>query len=50
MPVLTDVDYRRVLHLFPNPQLARRIFGTLENCRSIAICAKRTVVWLAISI
>ena len=29
----TDVDYRRVLHLFPHPQLARRIFGTLENCR-----------------
>lgn len=28
-----DVDYRRVLHLFPNAQLARRIFGTLENCR-----------------
>ncbi len=28
-----DVDYRQVLHLFPNPQLARRIFGTLENCR-----------------
>ena len=29
----TDVDYRRVLHLFPNAQLARTIFGTLENCR-----------------
>jgi hypothetical protein len=29
----TDVDYRHALHLFPNPQLARRIFGTLENCR-----------------
>ncbi len=29
----TDVDYARVLHLFPQPQLARRIFGTLENCR-----------------
>jgi nitric oxide reductase NorD protein len=29
----TEVDYRRALHLFPNPQLARRIFGTLENCR-----------------
>jgi nitric oxide reductase NorD protein len=28
-----DVDYRRVLKLFPHPQLARRIFGTLENCR-----------------
>jgi nitric oxide reductase NorD protein len=29
----TDVDYRQVLNLFPEPQLARRIFGTLENCR-----------------
>ncbi|MDQ5845028.1 MAG: hypothetical protein M3539_06990, partial [Acidobacteriota bacterium] len=29
----TNVDYRRVLHLFPHPQLAHRIFGTLENCR-----------------
>ena len=29
----TNVDYRRVLHLFPHPQLARRIFGTLENGR-----------------
>jgi hypothetical protein len=29
----TDVDYRQVLHLFPHPHLARRIFGTLENCR-----------------
>jgi nitric oxide reductase NorD protein len=29
----TNVDYRRALHLFPQPQLARRIFGTLENCR-----------------
>lgn len=29
----TDLDYRRALHLFPQPQLARRIFGTLENCR-----------------
>jgi hypothetical protein len=29
----TDVDYRHVLHLFPEPQLARRIFGTLENSR-----------------
>jgi hypothetical protein len=27
------VDYRRALQLFPHPQLARRIFGTLENCR-----------------
>jgi nitric oxide reductase NorD protein len=29
----TVVDYRRILHLFPHPQLAHRIFGTLENCR-----------------
>ena len=29
----TDVDYGAVLHLFPHPQLARRVFGTLENCR-----------------
>jgi len=29
----TGVDYRDVLTLFPEPQLARRIFGTLENCR-----------------
>ena len=29
----TDVDYRDILNLFPEPQLARRIFGTLENCR-----------------
>lgn len=29
----TDIDYRKILHLFPEPQLARRIFGTLENCR-----------------
>jgi hypothetical protein len=28
-----DVDYRRALQLFPKPQLARRIFSTLENCR-----------------
>src|SRR6185295_15634513 len=27
------VDYRRALQLFPHPQLARRIFGTLENYR-----------------
>ncbi|HKZ02585.1 MAG TPA: VWA domain-containing protein, partial [Pyrinomonadaceae bacterium] len=26
-------DYRAVLRLFPHPQLARRIFGTLENGR-----------------
>ena len=28
-----NLDYRRALQLFPHPQLARRIFGTLENCR-----------------
>ena len=28
-----DTDYRQVLKLFPLPQLARRIFGTLENAR-----------------
>ena len=28
-----SVDYRRVLKLFPHTQLARRIFGTLENYR-----------------
>jgi nitric oxide reductase NorD protein len=28
-----DADYRQVLKLFPLPQLARRIFGTLENGR-----------------
>jgi nitric oxide reductase activation protein len=27
------IDYRSVLQLFPHPQLARRIFGTLENGR-----------------
>jgi nitric oxide reductase NorD protein len=29
----TDLDYRRGLQLFPDQQLASRIFGTLENCR-----------------
>lgn len=29
----TDVDFSTALQLFPQPQLARRIFGTLENCR-----------------
>ena len=28
-----NVDYARALRLFPHPQLARRIFGTLENGR-----------------
>jgi hypothetical protein len=29
----SDVGYREVLKLFPQPQLARRVFGTLENGR-----------------
>lgn len=29
----TSIDYNGVLKLFPHPQLARRIFATLENCR-----------------
>ena len=29
----SDVDYRGVLQIFPDKQLASRIFGTLENCR-----------------
>ena len=29
----SDLDYRRVINLFPLPALARRIFGTLENGR-----------------
>jgi nitric oxide reductase NorD protein len=29
----TNVNYRRALQLFPHPQLARRIFSTLENGR-----------------
>ena len=28
-----DVGYREVLKVFPQPQLARRVFGTLENGR-----------------
>src|SRR6185295_4841366 len=28
-----NLDYRSILKLFPQPQLARRIFGTLENGR-----------------
>ena len=28
-----DIGYREVLKLFPLPQLARRVFGTLENGR-----------------
>ncbi len=30
---LQDIGYREVLKLFPQPQLARRVFGTLENGR-----------------
>ena len=30
---VTQIDYRKVLGLFPHPRLARRIFGTLENGR-----------------
>lgn len=30
---VADADYREVLKLFPLPQLARRVFGTLENGR-----------------
>ncbi|HEU4931748.1 MAG TPA: VWA domain-containing protein [Pyrinomonadaceae bacterium] len=30
---LGDIGYRDVLKLFPQPQLARRVFGTLENGR-----------------
>lgn len=30
---MDNADYREVLKLFPLPQLARRIFGTLENGR-----------------
>jgi hypothetical protein len=29
----SEIDYRTVLQIFPLPQLARRIFGTLENGR-----------------
>ncbi len=32
-PTATEINYQRVLRLFPNTQLARRIFGTLENGR-----------------
>ena len=32
-PVPEDVGYREVLKIFPQPQLARRVFGTLENGR-----------------
>ena len=42
----TNVDYRRALQLFPQPQLAGRIFGTLENCR-IDRCLRRKYRGLA---
>lgn len=32
-PKLEDMSYREVLKAFPLPQLARRVFGTLENGR-----------------
>jgi hypothetical protein len=32
-PIPENVGYRNVLSLFPQPQLGRRIFGTLENGR-----------------
>jgi nitric oxide reductase NorD protein len=32
-PAPEDVGYREVLKVFPQPQLARRVFGTLENGR-----------------
>jgi hypothetical protein len=33
MPPADEIGYQQVLRLFPMPQLARRIFGTLENGR-----------------
>ena len=33
LPAAEDIGYQRVLRLFPMPQLARRVFGTLENGR-----------------
>jgi hypothetical protein len=33
LKLVGQLDYRRALQLFPHPQLARRIFGTVENCR-----------------
>ncbi len=33
LKVIGQLDYRRALQVFPHSQLARRIFGTLENCR-----------------
>ena len=33
IPPAEDIGYQQVLRLFPMPQLARRIFGTLENGR-----------------
>jgi nitric oxide reductase NorD protein len=31
--IVEDIGYRETLRLFPQPQLARRVFGTLENGR-----------------
>lgn len=36
-----DSDYREVLKLFPEPRLARKIFGTMENAR-IDSCLRHT--------
>lgn len=36
-----DSDYRSVLSVFPEPRLARKIFGTMENAR-IDICLRRS--------
>jgi len=33
MPPAEEIGYQQVLRLFPVPQMARRIFGTLENGR-----------------
>ena len=33
MPPVDEIGYQQVLRLFPMPQLARRVFGTLENGR-----------------
>ena len=33
MPQADEIAYQQVLRLFPMPQLARRVFGTLENGR-----------------
>jgi hypothetical protein len=35
-----DSDYRHVLQVFPEPRLAKKIFGTMENARIDAACAE----------